>query len=447
VNEARPLSGRARGPCSLGAGGVITVKPMTDHDLRRALAELCELRSDAEPIVTLYLDTSWTDEKQRERARVYVQEAVKKAVDQHAAHPQLDALRRTLGRVAQAAADRTGRPDGGNRGLAVFACEALGLWRVLDVPRPFRNELCVDGRPHLLQLARLADDVEPAIIAFVHAGGVHVYEVALGVVVNEATIERAVPRRHASGAFHGDDSAPHGLAHGPSAKLFERAGKNERHVEEVVDRTWREGADVLRSMWERDPHAQVVLVGTSEVVAGFERHLPDRMRERILARLPRPPGRESWRGNGQQKAVVEEVVAKLGEHERKAEAEAVEHAVGEALRGGMAVLGPDDVVLAVNERRVHRLILEEDFERSGWRCRNCGALGMTHDEVCSFCEGPLARVAALGEELMGRVLANDGEVEVVAHTNRLHSYAGVAALLRQAKARGLSGREQEAPGS
>ena len=422
-----------------------TVRTMTDHDLRRALADLCEVRSDAEPIVTLYLDTSWTDEKQRERARVYVQDSVKVAVDRHAAHPQLAALRRTLGRVAQTAAERAAQPDGASRGLAVFACEALALWRVVDVPRPFRNELCVDGRPHLLQLARLVDDVEPAVVAFAHTRGLHVYEVALGTIVNEATVEGAftVRGRHASGSYHGQDAAPHG-APTPASGLFERAAKNERHIEAMIDRARREGAELLRSMAERDPRAHVVLVGTGEVVAAFERHLPERVRERVLARLPRPPGKESWRVNGQHR-IVDEVVAKLAEHERKAEAEAVEHAIGEALRGGHAVLGPEDVVLAVNEQRVQRLIVEEDFERSGWRCRNCGALGMTHEELCSFCRGPLARVDALGEELVGRVLASDGEVEVVAHTNRLHSYRGVAALLRQAKAKGLSGREREAP--
>jgi peptide subunit release factor 1 (eRF1) len=418
---------------------------MTDHDLRRALAELCELRSDAEPIVSLYLDTSWTDEKQRERARVFVQESSKQAVDRHAAHPQLDALRRTLGRVARAASDRISRSDGAGRGLAVFACEALNLWRVLDVPQSFRCELCVDGRPHLLQLARLADDVEPALIAFVHGRGLQVYEVALGAVVNEATFEGPMPTRHGQGGRirGGASPAPHGASGGA---FYERADKNERHIEEVIEKTRREAAGFLQTLWERDPRTHLVLVGTSETVAGFENHLPERMRDRVLARMPRPPGKESWRANGQHK-MLEEVVAKLAEKERKAEAEAVEHAIGEALRGGLAVLGPEDVVLAVNERRVHRLILEEDFERSGWRCRNCGALGMTHDEVCSFCQGPLARVDALGEELAGRVLANDGEVEVVGHTNRLHSYRGVAALLRQAKAKGLSGREQEAPRS
>jgi hypothetical protein len=418
---------------------------MTDHDLRRELAELCELRSDTEPIVSLYLDTSWTDEKQRERARVFVQESGKQAVDRHSAHPQLAALQRTLDRVSRAASERVSHADGGGRGLAVFACEALSLWRVVEVPQSFHCDLAVDGRPHLLQLARLMDGVEPAIVAFVHGRGLQIYEVGLGAIVNETTFEGPVPTKHGQGGRirGGASPSPHGASGGA---FYERADKNERHVEEVIDKTRREAAAFLQTLWERDPRAHLVFVGTSETVAAFEGHLPDRMRGKILARLPRPPGKESWKGTGQHK-VIEEVVAKLAEHERASEAQAVEHAIGEAMRGGLAVLGPEDVVLAVNERRVHRLILEEDFARSGWRCRNCGALGMTHDEVCSFCQGSLARVDALGEELMGRVLANDGEVEVVAHTNKLHSYRGVAALLRQAKAKGLSGREEEAPRS
>jgi peptide subunit release factor 1 (eRF1) len=419
---------------------------MTDLELRRALADLCELRSDAEPIVTLYLDTSWTDEKQRERSRLYVQEAARQAVDHHSAHPQLDALRRTLDRIARLAAERHGQvSDGAVRGLAVFACESVGLWKVLESPRPFRSELCVDGRPHLMQLARLFDDVEPAVVAFVHDRGAQIYEVALGAIVNEATIEGAVPRRHGQGGRMrgGASASPNGTSGGAT---LEREAKNQRHVEEIIHRVRREAAEFLRQLWERDPRAHVVLVGTSEKVAAFERELPERMRERVLARLPRPPSKGAWTASGVSE-VLASVVQKIAEHELASEAKQVEHAIGEAMRGGLAVLGPEDVVLAVNERRVHRLILEEDFERSGWRCRNCGALGMNHDEVCTFCQGALARVDALGEELVGRVLAEDGEVEVVAHTNRLHSYKGVAALLRQTKAKGLAGRESEAPRS
>lgn len=414
---------------------------MTDLELRRALAELSGLRSDSEPIVSLYLDVHWRDEKQRERARVFVQEAARAAVDRHRAHPQLDAMRRTLGRVAQAAQARLGEQEGNARGFAVFACEALGLWRAFAIAQPFRDELAVDGSPHLLQLARVADRAGAALVAFVHAQGAHVYDVVLGDVVREETIEGPLPRTHRASGFQPHPVHARGLGAGFQ---YEREQRNQRHREEEVERNLRAAALQLDRLHDRDPRARVILAGTCDVVAAFERHLSQRTRQAVLARLPRPPGRESWNGNGKRE-LLELALEELGASGREAEGEEVGLAIGEALRGGLAVLGPDDVVLAVNERRVQRLILEEDFERSGWRCRNCGALGTTHEEVCSFCQGPLARVGALGEELASRVLAGDGEVEVVAHDNRLHAYAGVAALLRQARANGLSGTPPAAP--
>jgi peptide subunit release factor 1 (eRF1) len=139
-------------------------------------------------------------------------------------------------------------------------------------------------------------------------------------------------------------------------------------------------------------------------------------------------------------------VAKIAEQERRQEEELVESVIGQALAGGMAVLGVDDVVLAVNERRVHRLVLEEDFEGTGWLCRNCDAIGVTHTDRCAYCAGDLAWVKELGEELASRVMADDGEVEVVPRHRRLHAYRGIAATLRQASAaRGLGTNEATAP--
>jgi hypothetical protein len=51
---------------------------------------------------------------------------------------------------------------------------------------------------------------------------------------------------------------------------------------------------------------------------------------------------------------------------------------------------------------------------------------------------------------VARALREDAEVEVVAHGNKLHSYRGVAALLRQTNGTGLRGanhRWSSAPGA
>ncbi len=410
---------------------------MTAHELKAALTELSALRSDADPIVSLYLDVRWTDAKQRERARLYVEEGVDRLLARHSAHPNHAVLERSLRRVARLATERAGQSqpaDGRTQGLAVFCCEAFGLWRVVEVARPFTDQLGAGARPHLLQLARLADDIEPAIVVFVHGRGAQFYEVALGQIAAETTVEGVVQDRHGQGARGGAAPSPEAASGGTQ---HER--KSQRHVHELVERVRRDAMEQLVTLWERDPRSHVVVVGTGEAAADFERGLPERVRAKILARLPRPPGKAGSSSGGKD-ALVAQVVEMIVERERVSEGEQVEHAIGEAMRGGMAVLGPEDVVLAVNERRVHRLILEVDFERSGWRCRNCEALGTTHDELCTFCQGPLARVDALAEELVGRVLADDGEVEVVAHTERLHAYDGVAALLRQHRPTGLGGR-------
>ena len=46
---------------------------------------------------------------------------------------------------------------------------------------------------------------------------------------------------------------------------------------------------------------------------------------------------------------------------------------------------------------------------------------------------------------MARTLAEGGDVEVVAHTNKLHSYRGVGAFLRQTAPNGLRGASQPWP--
>jgi len=94
--------------------------------------------------------------------------------------------------------------------------------------------------------------------------------------------------------------------------------------------------------------------------------------------------------------------------------------------------------MALNEGRVHRLVLEEDFARVGWRCTHCDALGskVLGAEACPYCGGALSAVGHLGEALVARTLGEGGEVQIVAHTNKLHGYRSVGAFLRQASPSG-----------
>lgn len=403
-------------------------------ELDGTLSELARLRGGSEPIVSLYLDVRWSDEHQRERVRLFVQEKVRQMLAHYAdGSPGRAALERTLGRVQEFVTGLTTQAYEAHRdGVAVFAHEGLGLWRTFFFGRSFENELCADGVPHLLQLARFADDQEPAIVVVPFQDGADLYQVKLGEVTAEEHVRGFVPRG-------GEKETNAGTAGSPFRR-FEREDKNDRHAEEYIRKNRKATIEQVMKLLDETPRAHLVLVGIASTLAAFERDLPERIRDRVIARLPRPRAWES--GNGLRRdGVLENAVKAVAEREASKEGEAIDAVVGEALRGGLGVLGPDDVVEALNQGRVHRLVLEECFELTGWRCDNCDAMGANAEtaERCPYCGGDLRVLRDLGEAMVARTLAEDGDVEVVAHANKLHSYRGVGAFLRQTSATGLKG--------
>jgi hypothetical protein len=408
-------------------------------DLDGALSDLAKLRSGSEPIVSLYLNCQWNDEQQRERVRLFVQERVRRTLGHYApGAPGRDGLVRTLERAQEWVSSLTAQVhDAEKGGLALFANEALGLWRTYAFRRPFANELCTDGIPHLKQLVRQRDDGEPALVVIPDPEGAEIFQVELGDLGATSSIRSPVPRSDQD-TFNAGTGAPN--------RRLEREKKNERHHENFILKNHRAAASEVVQLFDQAPRSHVVLVGIATTLAAFERELPERLRARVIARIPRP--REWESGDGPQRnGVLSEAARAAAEREKESEARVIDAVVGEALRGGLGVLGPGDVVLALNEGRVHKLVLEDDFRLTGWRCDNCDALGANAEsaEVCPYCAGDLRALHHLDEALVARTLGEGGQVELVGHANKLHSYRGVGAFLRQTAPTGMGGRSPPWP--
>jgi peptide subunit release factor 1 (eRF1) len=411
-------------------------------DLETTLAELARLRSGSEPIVSLYLDVRWDDEQQRDRVRLYVQEAVRNALGHYPeGAPGRDALERTLGRAREWVAGLTSQAiEAERQGAALFACEALGLWRPLPFSRPFENALATDAIPHLKQLARLGENARPVLVVAPDREGVDLFAVRHGEVELEETVRAEEPGHPRGDRGRFEPGATRLVANEGPTSRYERQDKDARHDENVTRRHRKAAAAELTALLDRRRDGFVVLVGPARTLAAFERDLPERVQRRIVARVPRPRG---WRsGDGVRRdAVVAAATEGAREAARARAGRGVDALVGEALRGGVAVVGPEDVVLATNEGRVHALVLEEDFRRAGWRCDNCEALGAKAGsaETCPYCGGDLRVVRDLGEALVARTVAVGGAVEVLPHDRRLHGYRGIGAFLRQTAPTGLRG--------
>jgi len=255
------------------------------------------------------------------------------------------------------------------------------------------------------------------------SSGADIYQVLLGDLAAEERLRSALRSRD-------EDEWNPGAAQ--PGRHFERIEKDVRHPEAFVQRARRRAIEEVLVLFQREPRSHLVLVGTAGNLAAFERQLPERLRAAVIARVPRP--REWESGDGPRRdGVVKGAAAAILAYERTVDGRMVDLVVSQSLRGG-AVLGPEDVVMALNEGRVHRLVLEEDFARAGWRCTHCDALGSKAGavETCPYCGGALSAVGHLGEALVARTLGEGGEVQIVAHTSKLHSYRSVGAFLRQA---------------
>ena len=230
---------------------------MTQTELDTALKELARVRGGSEPIVSLHLDVRWVDEQQRERVRLFVQEAIRRALAQYrAGSPGREALERTFGRIRAWVSGLTSQAfETGPQGMALFACESLGLWRPLAFARPVENDLATDAVPHLMQLARLARDAAPVLVAVPGREGADLFSVRLGDVELEEDVRLPAPRGDR------DEFEPGATRlvgrEGPTSR-YERADKNTRHDDASVQRTYLRGE--LESIWLQNSGGTVYLI-------------------------------------------------------------------------------------------------------------------------------------------------------------------------------------------
>lgn len=374
-------------------------------EITTELRQLARFSAAAIPVVSLYLDTQWRDQHQRERVTTFVARHIRQArtllLDSDTARQSLE---QDLERIAQWEDKRLqGTADVQTPGVAIFACAAADLWVEFPSPVPFEDEFTIADRPMLRQLTRLDEDYTNVLLVMIDARAARIYEVVLGGLLAERDFANNVPGRHKQGGW--------------------AQARYQRHVKEHTDRHHKEVAAYVASYMETHPHTDLIVSGQSESVANFRGWLPPSVQAHIIDTLAL-----DMDDNRQHiLAVAQET---LQRHEQEEEQATVQLVMQRAGHGGLAVLGQQETLAAVNTTRVHMLVMLKGFHSDGWRCLDCNHLGEgTTPRQCPVCGGQ-ATATELGEALVNAVLQSDGFVEMVTQDARLAVYDGVGALLR-----------------
>ena len=124
---------------------------------------------------------------------------------------------------------------------------------------------------------------------------------------------------------------------------------------------------------------------------------------------------------------------KIAAHERKREREALDRVQEGLSKGARAAAGLEDVLAALNERRVETLLLEPGYEAAGCTCPQCGWVGPVDGGSCPADGTPVDCRNNVTESAVELAVVQNADVFVLRdddHQRELQSHGQIAAVLR-----------------
>ena len=367
------------------------------HDV---VASLRHVRSTRPDVVTVYLNTRWADEHQRDRTRVFLGRELRRAAAAGGVAPDDLAW---IAREGQALIDQSRQPEA--HGIAMFACHALGLRETIPVRVPFDETFVVDERPELRALAAVLDEHGSALVVFVDGESARLIPLHASGADDEVRLEHAVSGHHRRGGW---------------AQLAQ--SRYARHIETQRHEHFVAVADAVTRVVELQGIRHIVLAGHEQRLSAFEPTLPERVRRLVIAHVHAA----AWEPAS---AIARRAAERLDLQEHRSAAADVDAILTEAAKGGRAVAGTRTLE-AARRGAVDRLYILANLHRPGYECERCGAIESTGAR-CTRCGGSVREVD-VPTALANRVVTTGGTVEnIVAHAG-LAAHGGLAARLRYA---------------
>lgn len=376
---------------------------------RENLRRLAELRPDGARVLSLFinLDPSEFATPQARITQVHslLDDAARRVdADDDLDRDQRAALREDIKRLREQF-EGGDVPWQGARGLAVFAAGPAGLLEMYRLPRPVESHVFIDDSPLVEPLADLVSTGSWAML-LVNA------KVGRLLVGSRERLEEV-------DTFRQQVEAPLVQSGGGSQARNDRADSQEHrdHLKHV--------ADVLFRRTKRAPLDRLLIGAPREIYAAMEAELHQYLRERLVGRI------ELDVENSTPDQVREAAAAAMEEEDRGREREALDRLQEGLGTGGRAAAGLDDVLAALNERRVEILLLEQGFAAAGVVCRSCGWVGPAEQlATCPVDGGELEPRENVTESAVELAITQSAEVIVPRHHDDLGRYGSVAATLR-----------------
>jgi peptide chain release factor subunit 1 len=367
---------------------------------KQELKELAAYRSQTVPVVSVYLNVD-TSQISSEQYRLTLRGMLKSVADQ-ADPADLDAICRYV----ELEYDRQGS------GLALFS--GGDFWRAYALAFAVGDSIHVGMQPYIKPLADYADSYDRYGVVLVDREGARLF------LFNQGVLQEATGMLGEEIKAQLSDAAGRGGRSGAGPGLGMSSGVD-RKVEHIAEQNLREVVDLTQRFYRAGRCERVIVGGTEHNRARFMSALPKSLEDKVIGELAIDMYAPESEVLERSMPVIEESIA-----ERKA---ALVENVITAAHKEMGSLGLARTLLAMQERRIQTLVIQEGFQHPGRACTNCGYLTLSESDTCSVCGGDVRVLEDIVDHLVHRAIEMDVEV-VFVDDEALAAAGGIGSIWR-----------------
>lgn len=363
-----------------------------------AIRELAGMRGGDAPITSCYLDVDGRRLVRHQDVEHELDSMLRSARPRANGHQSVHDDLRRIEAFVRAGLDRTE-----TRGLAIFACAAADLWKVIELPVPVRSQLVINHAPAVGQLESVVQEHEPIGVLLADRQRARLFVFELGRLVERTELFDELPRDY-------------------DARGLRERGTPDAHVEELAHQHLRHAARVAFELWQARGFHHLAIGAPDAIAKQLEDDLHPYLKERLCGRVHVSVGASHT-------DVLDAAEALEAKVEREREAALVGRLREAAATGRRGVAGLAATLAALNERRVERLLVSKGFAHEGWRCPETGALASV-GPINPANGVTMERVRDVVEEAIEEALTQDVPVTICVGNADLDVLGQIGALLR-----------------
>jgi peptide subunit release factor 1 (eRF1) len=361
---------------------------MQEQDLH----ELAELVSDGAPILSLYLNVD-PHGRAGDEHKLSLRKLLAQAADHGAAPADVSRVERFF----EHEYTRQGR------GVACFSFQARDFWRPYKLLVPVEDFVFVGLRPYIKPLSDIWDNYDRFGVIMVDREGARVFVYHLGALEDSAGTLGVEVKRHKQGGW-------------AAQKLQRREDGEARH-------NFKDAAAFADEYLRQRKVGRVILSGTAINVAQFRDLLPRPLQDKIIGEI-------SLDMSASPADVWDHAYEVAQAAQRTQEAQLLDQVITLAHKGGTGAIGLADALAALQQGRIHQLLVDKNLHTPGQQCQECHAVIVERPANCPYCGGDLRAVTDAVNLAVHRAVENGLKVSVIEHNDQLAVVGGIAAVLR-----------------